>query len=542
MTKTVVVNAKILTMDDANPVCSYMLVEGDKIVDVGNDPRPAYYEHADVIDAHGKLVTPGLIDTHLHLALTGLWMLFGVDLAGSRSVSEVIDRLKEKVRVWESSQWLIGYNLNEYELGEKRLPDRYDLDKASPNTPIIVHQRSGHYAVVNSEVLRISGIDRSTPDPTGSRIGRYEDGEPNGVLYEFKAKNLAMAYQPAYTFDDYVRAIQHVSGRLVEEGITTVKEPGGAGYDIDEELRLKALSTLAQRGGLGVRVRSCVSIWTAGDLARVVGLVRRFPETDMFRVIGFKIHHDGSGFARTAWMKEPWNINFEDVDDDNKGFAQHSPQDFRRILEEFNRQSKSITIHAIGDMAIETALDEIERLQSNFTYKSKFSLVHVYVPSSRHIERIRQLGVCVETQTSFIYLIGDTLIQNLGRSRGEKFLPMKAYFEHGVVVGNGSDSPVTSYSPKYGIYGAVTRRMGRPFRNIYCLAEDQKIGVIDALKTYTCLASKCVDDDRLGVIKKGNQADFVIWQKDFTKVEDDAEILKIKPLSVYIAGNKVYEA
>jgi predicted amidohydrolase YtcJ len=538
MRKTVVVDAKILTMDDSNPVCSCMVMDKGRIIDVGRNPKSEWYLGADVIDAGGKLITPGLIDTHLHLALTGLWMLYGVDLDGSKSISDVVSKLKEKADSWRSAQWLVGYNLNEYELEEKRLPHRHELDEASADTPIIVHQRSGHYAVVNSEALRLSGINRDTPDPVGSRIGRYENGEPNGVLYEFKAKNLVMSHQPKYTLDDYVRAIQHVSERLLEEGVTSVKEPGGAGYDIDEELRLKATSILAQRNELKIRIYSCVSIWSINDLNRVVSLVNEFPNTDMFRVIGFKIHHDGSGFARTAWMSEPWNRDFDQIDDENRGFPQHSLQDFRRILEEFNRHGKAITIHAIGDMAIETALDEIERLKQDFPYKSEFSLVHVYAPSDEQIRRMKKLGVRVETQTSFIYSIGDTLIQNLGERRAQKFLPMRTYFEQGVVVGNGSDSPVTTYDPKIGIYGAVTRKMKKPFRHIECLAHQQKIGVLDSLKTYTSLASECVGDDRIGKIRKGGFADFVVWQKDLSQLEKTEEILGIKPLAVYIGGVK----
>jgi predicted amidohydrolase YtcJ len=540
MKSVLVTNAKILTMDEQENTFSTLLIRNGIVERIADNLR-SDDSNAEIIDAEGRLVTPGLIDTHLHFALTGLMLIYGVDLTASKDIAEVVERLKQRSRSWTSKFWLIGYNLNEFELKEGHLPDRYNLDEVSRELPIIVHQRSYHYAVANSKALQIGNVTRETKDPIGSRIGRSSNGEPNGVLYEFQAKNLVTGHQPPYELDDYIQAVQRASIECLKEGITCVKEPGGAGNDLSEDLRLRAMGRLSQNGELKIRIRSCVSIFTYSDLDKVISLSKRFPPDDFFLVIGFKIHHDGSGFARTAWMKEPWNLNYDHLDDDNRGMSQHGMENFRKIISEFSRENKMVTIHAIGDMAVETALEVIrDAKEKNPDNKSKYALVHVYIPSEEQMEKMKELDVCVDTQTPFIYFVGDTLIRNLGPTRAKQFLPMKTYLEKGVMVGNGSDSPVTPYGPRYGLYSCVTRKMRTPFRDIEYIAENQRIGLLDALRTYTSMAAKCVDEPRVGTLKQGSFADFVIWNKDFTKSEKNPEeLLEIRPLSVYVSGKKI---
>lgn len=486
-----------------------------------------------VLDLRGKIITPGIIDSHNHFTMTALKMRYQIDLGMARSITDVIKILEKNVKKTHKG-WLLGYNLNEFNIKEGKLPNVNDLNKINFKMPIFITHFSEHYAVCNLEALKIAKIDNKN-NPLGGVIERDESGNPTGILYEPSAMDLVKSKIPEYSLDEYEDAISYASDKYLRAGITAVKDIGGTGKDINEELRIKALNNVNQKGNLKIKVGISIPIFSFNDINKKLKLVNEINNDINLKFTGFKVFLDGSGLSRNAWMKDEWNKNYTKVDKNNFGHPLWDMEEFKNTLEYLSQIPSTISIHAIGDRAVEEAIN-YAILTKN---KARYAIVHCTSPSSENLLKIKNNEISIETQGSFIYFFGDDYKANFGKKREKRLFPFMEMIKNGVNLCNGSDSPVTPYKPIYGIISTVSRQMKTSKYGDDKLNPCQSINLEETLQSYTYNCSMTMGWESIGSLQEGKIADIIAWNIIPVDFKDLPEQEKLINLVIY-NGNIFY--
>lgn len=514
---------------------TYFKIRNGVIYEVGevtdiDDPTSRFGN--DIEDYRGYTLTPGIIDSHNHFTMTALKMRFQIDLGNATNFTDIEKALSTQVKS-DDGKWILGYNLNEFNLEERRLPTNKELDRISPDIPILITHSSEHTATCNSTALQRSNVTPKTPDPLGSIIGRYDNGEPNGILYESAAMNLVKKNIPEYTLEEYEEALLYGSKEYRKSGLTAVKDIGGTGNDVDEEKRIKALNRLSEEKSLAIRVGVSIPVFSLTEMRKKIELSEQIRENELLKFVGFKLFIDGSALSRTAWMKEEWNKNYTDTDENNFGKPLWNIEEFNKVVAELSELQTTVSIHAIGDNGISEALKAIKQ---NGNKCSEFTIIHCNAPSSNDMAEMSDLAVSVETQASFIYFIGAAIMSNFGKVRGERLFPLKSMLKTGINVCNGSDSPVTRYEPIYGILSSINRQTKYVVPSEFEYDDLEKLNLEETFRTFTLNCSKSMEWKEIGKLREGSFADMIIWRKiprNFNENLDSEELFR----KVLFSGN-----
>src|SRR5690242_17299339 len=225
----VLLHGHILTVDTKDTVAQALAIRHGVIVKIGSDAEVLQFAGnapgTRIIDLRGLTATPGLIDTHAHIAEGGVAELYGVNLSDASSIPEVAARVKAKVLLAKSGEWVTGSGWDEGKLAEHRYVTAADLDAISPNNPVWLVHTTGHYGVANSLALKLAHITRTTSDPTAGTIDRDPNGNPTGVLKEDSAMKPVTSLITPTTPEQMREGILHIQKVLHGEGITSVKDP-----------------------------------------------------------------------------------------------------------------------------------------------------------------------------------------------------------------------------------------------------------------------------------------------------------------------------
>jgi predicted amidohydrolase YtcJ len=546
----VLVGGRVLTVDAHDTQAEAIAVRQGRIVAVGTTrdilkwAGPATRR----IELNGRTATPGLIDAHAHIAEGGLDELYHVALSDTASVADVLARVRTGLGGLKPGEWLQGAGWDEGKLAEHRYLRASDLDAVSPGNPVWLMHTTGHYGVANSAALELAGITAATKDPPAGTIDRDAQGAPTGVLKE-AAMDAVTALIPPPTPEQWRAAILHSIETLHREGMTAVKDP-----DIDRPI-WDAYKTLLDQGKLSERI--CV-LWHAGstlDSARAaLEEIRAQPRPPASlgdgRLLscGAKIYMDGSGGARTAWMYDDWNRNFNDVDPGNRGYPALDPDVYRQIVRLFHQARVHVGTHAIGDRAIDWVIDTYAQvLAETPTRGLRHSLIHGNVPTDHAIETMARLeskydAAYPEAQAPFMWWIGDTYAGNFGPHRSSRLIPLKTYLDRGIRWGGGSDYPVTPLPARFGLWSSVERRTLKGAYGAQPFGTAESVDVHAALRSYTIWAARQIFlEKRVGSIEPGKDADIAVWDKNPYGVP--ASALRDLHCEITIMnGDVVYEA
>lgn len=505
------------------PVVSALAVAGDKVAAVGRDDDVLNLAGPGTrrVNLGGRVVLPGFTDGHLHLSWLGE-NLTRLDLSACRRLDELLARVQEWAGAAGPGRWVLGWGWHQDKLAERRPPGREELDRAAPDRPVLLVRACTHAAVANSAALRLAGISRETPDPPGGRIGRHPSGEPSGLLEE-SAVDLVRRVIPAPSGEEREEQVLAACREAVRHGITSAhtNDTGCA----------QVYWRLYRRGLLPLRIYLDESK-TPAELAHL-----ECPTgwgNPWLRTGAVKFYADGAFGPRTAALREPYAD-----DSPNSGMLLLSPGDLAAGVEAAHRAGRQVAIHALGDRAVEVAVEVLERANPPGGSPWRDRIVHCGLMDPRLLVRIRQARLVVDAQPSFIPLEVDWIPGRVGPGRQRWTYAYGSLAREGVVVTAGSDAPVTPLNPFLGVYGAVCRQdtSGYPPGG---WVPAERVSVVEALKMYTVNgAYASFSEDEKGSLTPGKLADLVVLFPDpFTSPPED--LVRVHVLATVVGGRVMY--
>jgi hypothetical protein len=474
---------------------SVVVIEGKRIVAVGERGRVDIPEGTEIIDVTSKTVIPGLIDAHLHFLWMGMRMKKTVDLSQTKSIKEAQTEIMEKLSQTKKGEWVQGRGWDDSKWEDRRYINKWDLDPISPDHPVALTRVCGHMITLNSRAMEIAGITKDTPNPQGGQVDKSPDGEPTGVLRD--AEQLITPFIPPETAEIALEGLKLANEHALSLGCTGVHDAGLS------EFGIMVYQTALEEGILKVRV----NLMWRGDLAEsigVVGLQSGFGN-EMLRLGPAKILMDGSLGARTAALYEP----YED-DPSTKGLTLMTEEELNEQVRMIHDQGSQLAIHAIGDYGIDLVINAIEAaLRSSPRKDHRHRIEHCELLSTDQIERISRLGIVASMQPNFVgeWSGPDSLYEaRLGKRRLRQNNPFRALLDEGIRVPFGSDG--MPFHPLYGIHSAVNHYI-----------KDSRISVEAAVKCFTLDAAySAFEDDIKGSIEPGKLADITVLEKDLIEV------------------------
>lgn len=546
----VLVHGHILTMDAQDSVAQALAIHNGVIVKVGSDAEIMQLladAHPRMIDLHGRTVTPGLIDSHAHIADGGVQELYGVKLSDATSVAEIVARIKAKVGVVKPGGWITGAGWDEGKLSEHRYVTAADLDAVSPSNPVWLVQTTGHYGVANSAALKLARVTSTTHDPPAGTIDRDSQGNPTGVLKEDSAMDLVTRHIPPVTLEQMRQGILYIQQVLQSEGVTAVKDP-----DIFQ-IHWDAYKSLLDQGQLKERI--CV-LWHAGstmDSAKKalaqINSVPRLPASlgnDHLLSCGAKIYMDGSGGARTGWVYDDWLRDAKTPDKGNHGLPQTDPAVYQEMVRLFHQNGVPVGTHAVGDRAMDWVVDtyalvEQEKPQAGLRH----SIIHANLPTPHAIDVMASLQKNYdvgypEMQAEFLWWIGDIYAGNYGPKRGQHLEPFKTLLSRGILWSGGSDYSVTPVAARYGLWASTARQTAKGTYGLTPFGMAESVDIHAALRSYTAWSARQMFlEKKIGSLEAGKQADIAVWDRDLYAVPT-SQIKDMKCLMTLIDGEVVY--
>ncbi|MGY2805717.1 amidohydrolase [Bradyrhizobium sp. USDA 4506] len=531
----VLVNGRVLTLDEQSSVTEAIAVRDGKILAVGSSAsmRALAGARTQVLDVSGKTVVPGLIDTHAHFKAAGLGD-YVVVMGRAKTVAEALEAIKAFVAKKKPGEWIVGGAWHPpSQLAEKRYLTRQEIDSVAPNNPVYL-RTVGHFSMANTMALQKAGIDKTTANPDGGSFERDAAGELTGVLVETAIDRVEKAV-PLWTEEDEIRQFTLAEGALNSFGITSAVEGATEARDVRTLQKLAASGQATLRTGLMYRPEPPADLGAWEAIMSGNGASSGFGD-DWVRFAGIKIFYDGGMTLKTALMRDV----YPDSHDNYHGIAQQTPERLTQLVSICNRYSWRVGVHVVGDLGIDQVLDAFEAADKKRSISGRrFVLIHASLIRPEQMERAHKLGVRVDFQNVFMWDKAATVERFLGRPTADRAVPTKTLIEKMGLdnLGAGTDFPVNPINPFLNMYIMVTRK--DPNGSVYGAPE--AISREQALRLYTSAASRYMfDEARKGTIQPGKLADLSVLSADYMAIPEE-QIKDIKADITLVGGKIVFQ-
>ena len=518
------------------PTAEAIAIRGGRIVEVGSNDavRALAGPGTRVLDLDGATVVPGLVDSHLHLQSLGR-SLRQVDLVGTTSYEEVIERVRQRSVHVPPGEWIGGRGWDQNDWPGAGYPDHASLSLATPDHPVYLRRVDGHAALVNARALELAGVDASTPDPPGGRIERRPDGAPSGVLVDGACDLVSSRIPPPSTTERRTRlrlALEHCAAA----GLTGVHDAGETCDEVQDARALLAAGELSLR---------LYAMWDLtpdtddpGALAAALELgPQPFDSTSHLAIRTAKFMVDGALGSRGAALLAPYSDA-----PDQSGLIRYDLDEFVALARPLHQAGFQLATHAIGDAANRLVLDAYAELQREHPRSdARHRIEHAQILAPADIPRFAELGVLPAMQPTHCTSDMPWAGTRLGPERLRGAYAWRSLRETGVVLPGGSDAPVEDVSPLLGIYAAITRQdlQGRPAAG---WAPEERLGRSEALRAFTSWAAAAsFTEHELGTLEVGKLADLTVLDRDVMRV-DAAQIPLTQVLLTIVGGEVVYAA
>ena len=470
-------------------------------------------------DLQGGAVLPGFVDPHSHF----VQYADGLRVAHLSDCASFADLQAALARQGACDGWIIGSGYDQDLLSEGRHPDKSVLDAVSAAEPVLISHVSGHMGCVNSAALAAAGIGPDTPDPPGGKIGRDNQGRPNGYLEETAFIQLA-ALIPRPDRAKMLELLAQAQKAYFSYGITTAQE----GLLRQNEFDL--LEDAAGRGLLDLDVVGYVDIRQSPEIAEAHP--DRFRYRNHFRLGGYKLFLDGSPQGRTAWLTEPY-LPRGDQGPDYRGYPIYSDEEVRAFVAKAEAEGRQLLTHCNGDAAI----DQLLAAFSAPTVRRDV-VIHGQTMRPDQLPRLKALGLMPSYFVAHTWYWGDAHLRNLGPQRAGRISPLASTAALGIPFTLHQDSPVIPPDMLETVWCAVRRRT----RGGVQLDRAEAVAPETALEAVTRWGAwQYFEEDRKGTLEPGKTADLVILDRDPAAVPAD-EIPKIRVLITCKEGQAVYQA
>ncbi|WP_202078648.1 amidohydrolase [Caldalkalibacillus salinus] len=527
------VNGYIHTFDEDVPYATAVAVQHGRIVEVGESDRILYkYKHdaADIIDLRQGTVLPGLTDSHMHLIAHGQ-KLKALDFSACQSAQEMRALLEEKVRQTPQGEWILGLGWNENNFPDKKIFTKEELDDISSTHPIFLTRICGHAYLANSKAMKISDISDRTPDPSGGKIMRDQQGQPTGLFLE-QAGLLIYQHVPDESYDDLKEALQLAIKDCWRLGITGCHTED-VRYTGSYLRTMQLFQEVIREERHPFRVHELVY---HDYLEEYVASGDTYGSGDLYIEAGaVKIFADGAMGGRSALLKQPYSD-----DPSTNGVAIHSPERLKDIVAKARLYHLPVAVHTIGDLALDMTLDALEDHPVSAGQIDR--IIHAQVLDQTLLERLQKLPVVVDIQPRFVASDFPWIAERLGPDRLPWSYAWKTLLEGQVACAGGSDAPIEPVNPLLGMHAAVARTVpGEAPHEGY--GPEQKLTMNEAVKLFTVGSAYAERKTELkGSIKKGKLADFTVINKNIFHTHNVDDLLTTEVIMTIVNGTVVYQA
>ena len=478
------------------------------------------------VDGGGKTLLPGLIDAHGHVMGLGTAAL-QLDLVGTTSVQDLQERLRTYAAARPNDPWLLGRGWNQELWASKSFPTAADLDAAASDRPVVLERVDGHAIVVNSAALKAAGINTATKDPVGGKIERDAKGNPTGLLVD-AATELVNSKIPAPTAGQLAQALEKAQEQLLSVGVTATGDMGTSAAD------WAAMQAAGQSRWLNVRIMSY-----AYELKNMRAVAPNGPTpwlyADRLRIGGVKFYADGALGSRGAWLKQPYSDK-----PDTRGLQFLQDSELLAKADEAATKGLQVAVHAIGDAANAQVISTYEQLSRKYGTDRRWRIEHFQIVDPADIPRLAPAGIIASMQPT--HQTSDRLMaeKRLGPDRLAGAYAWQTVLRSGARLAFGSDYPVESPNPFPGLAAAISRQDmdGQPPGGWF---PGERLTFEQALDAFTRGAAFAgFAEDRIGSLDPGKWADFVLVDRDPSKVDPRA-LARTQVLETWVAGKKVWK-
>ncbi|MED1470555.1 amidohydrolase [Bacillus salipaludis] len=500
----------VFTGLSGQPEPASLAIKDNKIVAIGcmEEMKAFAGEHTKIYNFKDQLVMPGFHDFHLHI-MQGAVALTSVNLFEVRSEEEALEAIHEFAESKSENQWVIGFMWDSGFWDTQQLPNRYSLDRILPDRPALMFHTEGHYAWVNTKALEIADITRHTENPSYGIIGKDENGEPDGLLYE-KAMDAVVRHAFDFSTTQKNEIFSNFLKHAASFGVTAV-------HDLHGLKQIEALDIFKEfedKEELSTRIH----VWPAlnGNLEHAKHL-RDIYQSEKLRISGLKQFIDGVITARTAFLLEPY------ADQPGSwGETSYPPETIKKWVADADKEGFSIRFHAIGDGAIRLALDAYEKAEKeNGKRDSRHSVEHIEVIHPDDIHRFKKLGVTVSMQPDHLAMSERGVYTNrIGNEREKYVFSINTLQKTGSNLAFGTDFPIDILNPLQQIYRAVSR-IDSSGKTVW--HPQERITLAEALKAYTIgPAYGTFREHELGTLEVGKLADIVVLERNLFEIHEEA--------------------
>jgi len=518
------------TLDSAGKLLGFeaMLVDGGKIVATGSHASLVKRAgNAQAVDGKGRTLMPGLIDAHAHVMGLGI-ALRQADLMPTKSLDEALAVVKAYAASHRDTAWVRGRGWNQVNWKLDRFPTARELDTAVGDRPAWLERVDGHAGWANSAAMKLAGIDKDTKDPPGGRIERDADGNPTGAFVDH-AMALVAEKIPPMDAREAEKTLDAALAEMARVGLTGVHD---AGVDADSVALFKQYADAhkltariyAMIGGVG---QDFDRLAADGPLSGYGG--------GFLDVRSVKLYADGALGSHGAALLAPYSD-----DAHNEGLLFHTPDEMAAMIGKAIGKGYQVGVHAIGDAANREVLDAFAKVYVAQGGKELRNRVeHAQIVAPKDIPRFRALGLIASMQPTHATSDMNMAEDRLGKARMKGAYAWRTFLKQGTVVAGGSDFPVESPNPFYGLYSAVTRQDhdGKPSGGWY---PQQRMTLPEALRAFTLGAAYAGHAEKtLGTLEPGKWADFILIDHDFFK-DEPARIWSTVVLETWVGGKRVY--
>jgi predicted amidohydrolase YtcJ len=545
-------HGRIVTVDKDFSIQEAIAIESNRIVQVGaNDSiLKLKGDNTEIIDLAGRMVLPGLIDSHTH-PLSAAMTEFDHEIPEMTSIADVLSYFRQRAHVVKPGEWIVLQQVFITRLREQRYPTRAELDAAAPDHPAVF--RTGPDASFNSMALKLSGIDAKfqIPDGVAGKVEKDTNGNPTGILRNFANFTKIPEKTRQATEAQKSERLMELFRDYNSAGITTIgdRNASDGALDLYQDLR--------QRGELTVRVHASHELASLGPLSNIVANVRRIAshplaktKDEMLRLIGVKMFLDGGMLTGSAYMREPWGVSeiYSITDPQYRGVLFIPKERLRPIVRATIESGMQFTAHSVGDGAVQTLLEVYEELAREKPIRqTRPCITHANFLGADIVKKLPEIGVVLDVQPAWLYLDAHTLLKQFGNERLRWFQPLKSLFANRAIAGGGSDHmqkvgsfrSINPYNPFLGIATAVTRRARWQETALHpeeALTREQAIRFYTINNAYILFC-----DNKIGSLEAGKLADLIVLDTDLLTCPAD-QIVKTKVLQTFLNGKPVFRA